>query len=207
LVYVNGSWIPEPCVASQYQDLSDFGPIQVSGDSYFVLGDHRNSSNDSRVFGPVARRLINGRAVFTYWPKDHFGSQKDHGDEDQMNRDGLLNKSCFWSSRNLVAPTFHSLQRFKQPLQRLMHGLKSTPRFDPNCVSQAGAAVKESNNVASALASFAMDSTRDAQVIPEESSVLDYLSNPQSNPQHALSCAILNNLGGPWQCPRSCKLS
>ncbi len=74
LVYVNGSWIPEPYVLSQYEDLSDFGPIQVSSDSYFVLGDHRNSSNDSRVFGTVARRLIDGRAVFAYWPKDRFGS-------------------------------------------------------------------------------------------------------------------------------------
>ena len=68
------SWIPEPYVLSQYEDLSDFGPIQVSSDSYFVLGDHRNSSNDSRVFGTVARRLIYGRAVFAYWPKDRFGS-------------------------------------------------------------------------------------------------------------------------------------
>ncbi len=30
--------------------------------------------------------------------------------------------------------------------------------------------------------------------------------NPQSNPQHAVSCAIFNDLGGPWQSPRSCKL-
>jgi signal peptidase I len=74
LVYTNGSWIPEPYVPSQYEDFTDFGPIQVSSDSYFVLGDHRNSSNDSRVFGTVARRLIYGRAVFAYWPKDHFGS-------------------------------------------------------------------------------------------------------------------------------------
>ena len=56
LVYVDGSWIPEPYVLSQCDDLSDFGPIQVPSDSYFVLGDHRNSSNDSRVFGTVARR-------------------------------------------------------------------------------------------------------------------------------------------------------
>jgi len=43
-------------------------------DSYFVMGDHRISSNDSRVFGPVARHYIYGRAVFAYWPVDHFGS-------------------------------------------------------------------------------------------------------------------------------------
>jgi len=41
---------------------------------YFVMGDHRISSNDSRVFGPVSSRYIYGRAVFAYWPVDHFGS-------------------------------------------------------------------------------------------------------------------------------------
>jgi signal peptidase I len=46
----------------------------VPADSYFVMGDHRISSNDSRVFGPVASRFIYGRAVFAYWPVDHFGS-------------------------------------------------------------------------------------------------------------------------------------
>jgi signal peptidase I len=39
-----------------------------------VMGDHRISSNDSRVFGPVASQYIYGRAVFAYWPVDHFGS-------------------------------------------------------------------------------------------------------------------------------------
>jgi signal peptidase I len=72
-VYVNGNWVPEPYVPSQYKDLSDFGPIQVPSGSYFVLGDRRNSSNDSRVFGTVAGRLIEGRAAFAYWPIDHFG--------------------------------------------------------------------------------------------------------------------------------------
>ena len=74
LVYVNGNWLSEPYVPSQYVDLSDFGPMRVPNDSYFVMGDHRSSSNDSRVFGTVARRLIHGRAVFAYWPMNHFGS-------------------------------------------------------------------------------------------------------------------------------------
>jgi signal peptidase I len=73
LVYVNGNWVPEPYVSSQYEDLSDVGPIQVPGGSYFVLGDCRSSSNDSRSFGTVARRLIQGRAAFAYWPVDHVG--------------------------------------------------------------------------------------------------------------------------------------
>jgi signal peptidase I len=46
----------------------------VPMDDYFLMGDHRISSNDSRVFGPVASRYIYGRAVFAYWPVDHFGS-------------------------------------------------------------------------------------------------------------------------------------
>ncbi len=73
-VYVNGKMVLEPYVPPQYEDLSDFGPVRVPQDSYFVMGDHRISSNDSRVFGPVASRFIYGRAVFAYWPVDHFGS-------------------------------------------------------------------------------------------------------------------------------------
>jgi len=71
---VNGQIVPEPYVPPQYEDSSDFGPVRVPKDSYFVMGDHRISSNDSRVFGPVASRFIYGRAVFAYWPVEHFGS-------------------------------------------------------------------------------------------------------------------------------------
>ena len=74
VVTVNGVVVPEPYVPPQYEDVSDYGPTRVPADSYFVMGDHRISSNDSRVFGPVADRYIYGRAVFAYWPVDHFGS-------------------------------------------------------------------------------------------------------------------------------------
>src|SRR5246127_257895 len=74
LLYVDGQLIPEPYVPPQYTDVTDFGPIKVPKDTYFVMGDHRISSNDSRVFGPVASQFIYGRAVFAYWPVDHFGS-------------------------------------------------------------------------------------------------------------------------------------
>ncbi len=73
-VYVDGKMVHEPYVPLQYEDLSDFGPMRVPQDNYFVMGDHRISSNDSRIFGPVASRFIYGRAVFAYWPVDHFGS-------------------------------------------------------------------------------------------------------------------------------------
>src|SRR5271154_4796348 len=48
-----------------------FEPIEHG---YFVMGDHRDSSNDSRMFGAVSREFIYGKAVFAYWPVDHFGS-------------------------------------------------------------------------------------------------------------------------------------
>ena len=73
-LFVNDQVIPEPYVPPQYADISDFGPVKVPKSSYFVMGDHRFSSNDSRVFGPVASQYMYGRAVFAYWPVDHFGS-------------------------------------------------------------------------------------------------------------------------------------
>src|ERR1043166_134388 len=74
IVSVDGNPLAEPYVPPQYEDLSDFGPVRVPRDNYFVMGDHRISSNDSRVFGAVPSRFIYGRAVFAYWPVDHFGS-------------------------------------------------------------------------------------------------------------------------------------
>jgi signal peptidase I len=79
IVYVNATALAEPYVPPQYEDLSDFGPIRVPRDNYFVMGDHRISSNDSRVFGSVPGRFIYGRAVFAYWPVDHFGSLASTG--------------------------------------------------------------------------------------------------------------------------------
>jgi hypothetical protein len=64
----------EETVSRFVRFLSDFGAMRVPSDSYFVMADRRRSSNDSRVFGAVARRLIHGRAVFAYWPMNHFGS-------------------------------------------------------------------------------------------------------------------------------------
>src|SRR6202162_2663664 len=73
-VYVDGKELMEPYVPGIYLDGSNYGPVQIPVGNYFVMGDHRDSSNDSRVSGPVNRPYIYGKAVFAYWPVDHFGS-------------------------------------------------------------------------------------------------------------------------------------
>jgi signal peptidase I len=72
-LYINGKQIRETYVPPSYFDDSSYGPIKIPPHQYFVMGDHRDSSNDSRIFGPVPRKYIYGQAVFAYWPFDHFG--------------------------------------------------------------------------------------------------------------------------------------
>src|SRR5271156_167814 len=57
-VYVDGQMVPEPYVPSRFADETDYGAVRVPRGSYFVMGDHRICSNDSRVFGPVANQFI-----------------------------------------------------------------------------------------------------------------------------------------------------
>ena len=73
-VYVNGQELLDQYVPSGYLDGSNYSSRRIPRDEYFVMGDHRDSSNDSRVFGPVPHGYIYGKAVFAYWPVDHFGS-------------------------------------------------------------------------------------------------------------------------------------
>jgi signal peptidase I len=73
-VYVNGRELPDQYVPSSYLDGSNYPARRILQGEYFVMGDHRDSSNDSRVFGSVPRSYIYGKAVFAYWPVDHFGT-------------------------------------------------------------------------------------------------------------------------------------
>ncbi len=66
-LYVNGVRQEEPYVRSDYRPADSFGPRRVPDNSYFALGDHRNRSADSRVWGFVPRALLKGRALFVWW--------------------------------------------------------------------------------------------------------------------------------------------
>ena len=72
-VYVNDQPIEEDYVPSEYADARSYPEVTVPANSYFVLGDHRTMSNDSRDFGPVNERYIYGKAVFGYWPMEKLG--------------------------------------------------------------------------------------------------------------------------------------
>jgi len=73
-LYLNGKELQEPYVPASYLDGSSYAARTIAPDEYFVMGDHRDSSNDSRMFGTVPRDYIYGKAVFAYWPVTQFGS-------------------------------------------------------------------------------------------------------------------------------------
>jgi signal peptidase I len=75
-VYVNGKALDETYVPSEYTDERSYPSIVVPAHCYFVLGDHRSMSNDSRDFGAVNDGFIYGKAVFGYWPMEKMGRVK-----------------------------------------------------------------------------------------------------------------------------------
>lgn len=72
-VSVNGKALAESYVPQEYRDHVSMPRRVVPPEQYFVLGDNRSSSNDSRSWGMVPRSYIYGEAVFVYWPLDRIG--------------------------------------------------------------------------------------------------------------------------------------
>ena len=79
IVYINGHKLDEPYLPEAWTQLRDWSPggpdgTVVPANSYFVMGDNRNRSQDSRVFGFISRDRIDGRAWFRIWPLSHVGN-------------------------------------------------------------------------------------------------------------------------------------
>jgi signal peptidase I len=70
---INGERFEEPYVPSEYHDRGSYPPLKVQPGNYYVLGDHRNTSNDSRSGWTVPHANVIGKAVFAYWPPQRFG--------------------------------------------------------------------------------------------------------------------------------------
>lgn len=72
-LFINGARTVEPYLTAEFRGADSFAPVDVPRGEYFVLGDHRNSSNDSRNWGTVPQQYIYGKAQLVYWPVDKWG--------------------------------------------------------------------------------------------------------------------------------------
>jgi signal peptidase I len=73
-LFVNGEPQKEPYVNKKYPDRSFYAPTTVPKDHVFAMGDNRANSQDSRIFGPVPEKNIEGEAFLRFWPPDRIGS-------------------------------------------------------------------------------------------------------------------------------------
>ena len=72
-VYINGVELDEPYILEPCNRRCSDNSWQLGDDEYFMMGDNRNNSRDSRVFGPVPLEKIVGQVVLRYWPPTSIG--------------------------------------------------------------------------------------------------------------------------------------
>jgi len=72
VVYVNGKELPEPYMKPDRRGGPDFGPLVLSDGQYFMMGDNRKLSCDSRRWGPITRDAMIGPVFMTYWPPNRI---------------------------------------------------------------------------------------------------------------------------------------
>ena len=66
--YVNDVPVPDDYVPSEFRSHDDWGPQVIPEGYYFVMGDHRNNSSDSRHWGYVPKKYIIGKVQLRWWP-------------------------------------------------------------------------------------------------------------------------------------------
>jgi signal peptidase I len=78
VVFIDGEPLPEaPLSEGGYlsaRHFTDFGPVEIGSDEYFMMGDNRPSSSDSRQFGAISSDRIVGRAFVVIWPFERASS-------------------------------------------------------------------------------------------------------------------------------------
>jgi signal peptidase I len=67
-VYITGKPLAEPWLPAQYAYTAPFGPVKIPKGDYFMMGDHRTNSCDSRYWGPLPSSYIVGEVVMRIWP-------------------------------------------------------------------------------------------------------------------------------------------
>ena len=72
-VVINGKILNEPYLALEHLDQGSYPTVEIPPNHYYVLGDHRDSSYDSRHRGAINQKTIYGKAVFCYWPFNLLG--------------------------------------------------------------------------------------------------------------------------------------
>ena len=72
-IYINGTPLSEPYLDERARGDDDHPPVTLGNNEYYLLGDNRVISDDSRDFGPIKKDLISGRAIFIYWPPGYMG--------------------------------------------------------------------------------------------------------------------------------------